>query len=226
MPNFPTAQVQLIDSRIDAAQVKPTKMGTVQDRESATARAIVSFDGSSGVGQPVKCFETVVVDIGDRVGLVKFEGEWIIVGNYTGRALGEVTLGINLSSQTDTTSATFVDMPTSPTAVLAKYRDLTQIAVLLGCTVFASDTTTDMEIGFNISSADGTINTDVSLTDWGHVAGPGLQSMVVAATTTALTLPGGQAYAILGRWKRNAGAGTLSMNGHGNIFIQAREVWS
>lgn len=225
MPDFPTATVQLIDERIDQSQLRPTKMGTVQDRESGTARAVVSFDGSSGLAQPVKCFETVVVDIGDRVGLIKFEGEWIIVGNYTGRSLGEALIGVNLSSQTDITSATFVDMPTSPTAVLVKQRDATQIAVLLGCSVFASDAVTDMEIGVNLASADGTISTDVAITDWGHVAGPGLMSMVVAGTTTALTLPGGQAYAIIGRWRKTAG-GTLSMNGHGNIFIQAREVWT
>lgn len=222
MPDFPTSQVELIDQRIDQSLVKPTKMGTVQDRETDTARAIVTFDGGAGVGQPVKCFENVVVDIGDRVGLAKLEGEWIIIGSYTPRLWGDVLVGVVLASGNTTTSATFVDVPSSPSASVVKYRDVTQLQLFIGITMTTTVSPTVVEIAANVALPDGT-NFDQVMYHRALNAPNDHRDLSGGLTTVGLTLPGG-GYAITARWRRLSGSGTLTMDSNDSCTVWAREV--
>jgi hypothetical protein len=220
--NFSEAQVSLIDQRIDDAQRRVTKMGTVQDREGATARAIVSFDGSSGVGQPVKCLETVVVDIGDRVAMAKVEGEWVIIGSYQPRLWGDSLSGLQMSSTSTTTSATFVDMPTSPRATLAKYRDATQLQIFVACSMTTTVNPTVVEVGGMITLPDATTSDQV-LFKRAINAASDHRDMSGGITTPGLTLPAG-AYTVTARWRRVSGTGTLTMDSNDGVTVWAREV--
>lgn len=220
--NYAAGLVELIDRRIDQSAIKPTKMGTVISRESATALAIVSFDGGSGIGQPVKCFETVVCNQGDRVGIVKLEGDWVIVGNYTLRTLGDELTSVQFVGSNTTTSATFVDMPAGSSITIFKAKDVTQFQIMIGMSGFTTVANAGFSVGANVMNSDGTINTDITLYqrafnsafehhDW------------TGGLTTALVLPS-DAYTITGRWLRRSGTGTLTMNSDNGVWIHVKEV--
>src|SRR6266542_2722738 len=86
MPVYAAGLCEIIDMRVVQAHVTITKMGTVTERDATGTRVLVSFDGSSGISQPVKCPGNIIVAEGDRVGLTKYESDWIISINYTADA--------------------------------------------------------------------------------------------------------------------------------------------
>jgi hypothetical protein len=221
MPSYSESQIALIDSRIDQATVKAQKMGTVQDREFGTARAIVVFDGSAGTGQSVKCFETVTVDVGDRVGLVKFEGEWIIVGSYTPRHMADVLLGVDMSSTNSTAVATYTDVPTSPRVNFVKTRDVTQLQLFIAISMYCGTSPTVAGVGVNITLPDGS-NFDQELYHRAINAANDHREMVGGITTPGLTLPGG-GYSVVARWRRISG-GTLFMDANDSCTLHVKEV--
>src|SRR4051794_37251256 len=136
MPDYGTSIVALIDSRVDQAQPRVTHFGTVTDRSTGSldpngaAWATVVFDGSAGATVEVKCFTSVLVAAGDRVGLVKFGRDWIIVGNYSARTLADVLVSGAFPSGS-TSSASYADMPGSPAVTLTKVCDDTVLRVAL-----------------------------------------------------------------------------------------------
>lgn len=219
--SYGASLVSLIDGRIDAAQVKPTKMGTVIDRSTTGARATVSLDGSSGIPQPVKCFETVVIDVGDRVGLIRFEGEWIIVGNYTLRTLGDALTCVNIVSTASTTSATLVDMPTSPSATIFKYRDTTQLQIIVAPSLYCTTATIVVEIGVNITFPDGTTSAIVLYRK--ALNSVNLHQDLYGGTQTAGTYPAGQ-YVATAQWRRLSGTGTATIDVNDSVTVHLKEV--
>lgn len=86
MPAYGVGQVELINDLIVESHATITKMGTVTERDATGTRVLVAFDGSSGISQPVKCPGSIIVATGDRVGLTKYESDWIISVNYTADA--------------------------------------------------------------------------------------------------------------------------------------------
>lgn len=220
--NYGASLIELIDRRIDQSALKPTKMGTVVSRESATALATVSFDGGSGIAQPVKCFDSVIVNQGDRVGLIKFEGDWAIVGNYTPRTLGDQFTSVQFASGNTTTSATFVDMPAGAALTIFKVKDVTQFQIRIGISGFTTVANTGFSVGANIENSDGSINTDVTLYQRAFNAAFEHHDWT-GGVKTALTLPS-DSYAITGRWLRRSGTGTLTMNSDNGVWIHVKEV--
>lgn len=213
-----------IDDRIRAAQVTVLKMGTVVDRDSAGARVSVIFDGGSGVAQPVKCLEDVIVFGGDRVGLVKFESDWVIVGNYTLRRLGDSLTSFQFTATTTgPTTSTLVDMPSSPTCILHKWRDETVVRVELqvSCLVITSGNTS-IQFGMHVASDDGvTAYDEIMFTRVFNTAG--VHGDVGGAINTG-ALPGNMNYALTVRWARTGGSGTPEVSVSDSVSIQAREV--
>lgn len=221
MPDYPEAMRQIIDERVAADRRTVTKMGTVQSRDSTGVRAEVALDGSSGVPQPVKCFESVVVDPGDRVGLVKFESDWIIVGNYSLRGLGKGHTTFEWGSLSSTTSASYVDMPSSPEVAFAKYRDSTLLR--LRCMVSAYVVTsgfTVMKVGYRLRDGD-TIDYDEDVARFDLVSTNNHYGWGGIATTAAL--PAGN-YTATARWVRVSGSGTLTVDAQDLIHMEAEEV--
>ena len=222
MPDYPTSLVNLIDQRVDEASPKPVKMATVQSRDSTSALAIVAFDGGSGVGQGVKCFESVVVDVGDRVGVIKFEGEWVIVGNYTLRFFGEQMGGFG-GSAGNTTSSSFADIPGTPRVQVTKYRDNTQFQIFLAQSMTSTVAATVVELAATIAYPDGVTTVDQVLYHRAINATADHRDMSGGLTTPGLTLPGG-AYSITARWRRVSGTGTLATDGNDSTTLWVREV--
>jgi len=223
MPDYAGGLLQLIDERVAVRLRSGTKMGTVQSRDSTGVRAMVAVDGSSGVPQPVKCFEHVLVDVGDRVGLVRFESDWVIVGNYSLRSLGAGHETFEWSSLSTTTSATYVDMPSSPQLSVPKYRDSTQFRVR--CMISAYVTTsgfTVMKTGFRIQGGDGAVDYDMDVARFDLVSTNSHYGWGGIATTTG-SLPAGN-YTMTARWLRVGGSGTLTVDAQDLIHMEAEEV--
>jgi hypothetical protein len=215
-------EIQLIDQRIDAAQVKAQKMGTVVTRDSTSPLVVVSFDGSSGIGQPAKCFETVVVDVGDRVGLIRFEGEWIVVGNYTARTWADELVGFAFTSTSTYSLATFADMPSSPAASFVKARDSTQLQIRLNLSCrSATAASTIGEFGLLITFPDATTLDQVVFRRVFNTADA--HQDMSAGLTTNLTLPAGP-YGLTARWRRVSGSGTLTVDVNDSVTMGVKEV--
>lgn len=220
--DYAASLVSLVDQRIDQAQLKPTKMGTVEARETDTARCLVTFDGTSGIAQPVKCFESVVVDTGDRVGLIKYEGEWVITGNYTPRTWADEMVFFQFSSSTAITGSSFVDMPSSPTASFTKARDSTQLQIEMSLSLRSDTATSTIEVGALITFPDAT-TTDQVLFHRIILVTAGAHFDCHGGVTTALTLPAGP-YGVTGRWRRSSGTGSPTIDSNDSITIHAKEV--
>jgi hypothetical protein len=232
MPTYPESQLELIDSRVRLGMARLTKMGTVAWRSSGSLAgdpgmyaASVVFDGSSGTAQPVKCFESVIVDIGDRVGVVRFESEWIIVSNYTLRTLGDASYEAPGANGGTTASATYVDMPGSPSAILnTKYRDDTLLRISMGVSMYSTAVTTIIEIAAYVASTDGSIAYDQRVIKFG--INPANEHTDATGWTTSAPLPGGVGYAVTGRWRRVSGTGTMTTDGNDHCYIRVEEVVS
>jgi hypothetical protein len=222
VPAFGQQMAALIDDQVQAGQSVSAKMGTVISRETASARAIVAFDGSSGIGQPVKCFETVICDTGDRVGLLKIEGDWIICGNYTLRTLCDEFMSIQYTSTTTTASTTFVDMPTGTVLPIVKVKDATNLRIFMTAALQATSTALLFTIGANITNADASISTDVNVIVRAFNPASTHQDWS-GGTVTSLSLPA-DSYTITGRWLKRSGTGSLSVNTDDGVTISVKEV--
>jgi hypothetical protein len=214
---------------------KLAKMGTVTGRDTTGARVLVTFDGSAGVSQPVKCPESVVVDTGDRVGLVKYEGgvlrrdgrpagdgDWIITVNYSLQTLCDAMNMFQWGSSGTTTSATFVDMPNSPSVTFTKMRDNTALRIWIGVSLFATVVPTVYHIGMHIASLDGLVSYDE---DMFHRAVNNVAHGDSSGWITTGALAAGQ-YTGTARWLRTSGTGTLTVDSNDSISMHIKEVVS
>lgn len=230
MPDYATSIIALIDGRVDQSRSRVTHFGTVTDRATGSLDpdgangATVVLDGSPGTTVPVKCFASVLVAGGDRVGLVKFGGDWIIVGNYTGRALADAFTDAGVSGSADNTTTTIIDMPGSPAVTYTKMRDDTIMRFRVALTMQSTTSTaaTVPLVGVRVTSADGVTAYDQ---DVGFYVFTSISRAFFAREREASSAHPAGVYTATGRWRRNSGASTLTINSGDSIQITAREVW-
>jgi hypothetical protein len=223
MPDYASSLNALVDERIDAAMGTATHMGTVAVRATTGNYAEVIFDGTSGVAMPVKCFEPVIVQPGDRVGLAKFGSDWIIVGNYTLRTLADVSMLFGFTGTGTTSVGTYADMQGSPTLTYTKVRDLTFMRYEISVTGYCTTPPNGWQQGCRITSADGvTVAYDQGVrvfTMNAAVTHTTIHGFVIASTAH----PAG-VYTMVARWARVSGAGVLDVDTADMIQMTAREV--
>jgi hypothetical protein len=222
MPDFAEAQHALIADIAAAGNTAVTKMGTVQSRDTTGPGATVIFDGSTGTAQPVKCFESVVVATGDRVGVARYESEWIITGNYTLRSLADRSLGGSSFTGGTTTLITFVDMPGLPgLSDVMKVRDATLLRISVDLSLRVSSPV-GVEVGVRITSLDGVTNSDQALvrriinsTNSHEELGGWVDTAAVAAGSYAFTM----------RWRRATGSTEiLTVDVNDSVSLRIQEV--
>lgn len=230
MPDYATSQVELIDARIAAATPKITKMGTVTSRDVwsdtglTNSRCMVVFDVSSGVAQPVKCPESVIVGVGDRVGLVRFESDWIITINYSLRTLCDAMNGFVWGSLLTTTSATFVDMPSSPSLEFVKTRADTFLRIWVGVSLYATGTMpVTFQIGVHLLSGDLSIDYDETM--FQRAIGDASKHHDYSGWITTGAVHA-DSYIATARWLRASGTGTLTVDPNDSISMHIIEVVS
>jgi hypothetical protein len=213
----------LVDERIDDSRVRSTKMGTVTGRDTTGARCLVTFDGSSGVSQPVKCPESVVVDVGNRVGLVKFESDWTITVNHSLETLCDQVSSFQWASSGTTTSVTFVDMPSSPSITFVKLRDATVLRIYVALSLYTTVAATVFHIGFHIASLDGLISYDEDVFHRAINTANAHADYSGWITTGALAAG---SYTGTARWLRTSGTGTMTTDSNDSISTRVQEAMS
>ena len=221
MAAFAESQYKLIEGIVAAGNSPATKMATVQSRDQYGVGATVVFDGSTGTAQPVKCFESVVIDVGDRVGVVRYESEWIITGNYTSRDLADASYGAQFPGTTTTNSGTFIDMSGSPSVSLTKMRAATLLRISIAVSL-RTDVAVFVEIAASVNSADGSIAYD-QLVMRQVLNNANAHTMMSAWCDTAAVVPGG--YIVVARWRRASGAAQIVQTDiNDTISMRVQEV--
>lgn len=222
MPAYADSLLAVIDARTAAGQQIITRMGTVVERDSTGSRVTVSFDGSTGVPQPVKCFEAVIVAEGDRVAVAKVESDWVVFGNYTLRTLADVNTHFQWPSTSTTTSTVFVDMPNSPSATLTKVRDNTFLRVGVETSLRTSVSPTVVQIGVNVSSP--TVAYDMIVIKFAFNVVTTHIGMAQTVTTPTADVAG--LFTVTARWMIFSGTTpTLTVDSADQISINVREVY-
>jgi hypothetical protein len=208
-----------------------TKMGTVVSRNTGPTTddaygtgVQVKFDSSSGTGQPVHCFSSVLVAAGDRVGVVQYESDWIVTGNYTQRTLADQSTSVTFSSLTQTTSATYIDLPTSPTVIYEKMRDDTIMEFSAGVSGFGSNALNGMWLGLRITAADASVDYDENVRKF-PLARPSVDyHFFWCGVVRAASAHPAMVYSATGRWYRYSGTGFVQVDSEDSVWIRCREV--
>lgn len=224
MPDYATSMLAIIRDEVSAGRPVVAKMGTVASRDTTGPRATVVFDGSSGTAQPVKCFENVVIAPGDRVGLIRYESEWIVTGNYSPTGLAYGHLAFTFAAQTDSTSATYVDMPSSPTVTYEKMRDDTLMEFHVEFSMRNSVSTVTTKLGLRVTASDGSIDYDQDVRQYA-VNAINIHTTIVGTVRAAAGHPAG-GYIATGRWMRTFGTDVMRVDTNDVMMITAREVWA
>jgi hypothetical protein len=221
MPDYAAAQLALIDSRVAAGGEVITRMGTVTQRDSSGTRVLVIFDGSTGVPQPVKCAENVLVTQDDRVLCLKVQSDWVVIGNYLLYTLADVNEDFAWPSSSTSTSAAYVDMPNSPSVTLFKMRDFTKLRIEIQMSMFVTVTGTVVEIGANVTS--GSVSYDVTVMH--QVLNAASFHLPMSRTVTTPTADVSDDFTITARWLRVSGTGVMTVDSNDRISINVREVY-
>jgi hypothetical protein len=224
MPAYGESLVGIIDARIAAYAAKSAKMATVSSRDGTGTRATVTFDGSSGTPQPVKCFSSVRVKVGDRVGVIRYESEWIVTANYSETDRADAGARFGFSSTTTNASATFVDLPTSPTVTYTKARDTTLMEFEIGTSIYASVGVTVVALGLRVTGVETGIDYDQEIKVYSIT--PANSKVPAHGISRPFVFHPAGDYTATGRWRRTAGTGNLTVDVNDSGFIRCREVWS
>lgn len=206
--------IRLIDQRVRAASAVTVSMGTIVDRDPAGVTATVMFDGST-VAVPCKIFGWQRVDSGERVGLLKFGSEWLVIGSYDESGLGEASATGYFTSTNTTTTASFADAGDGATVTFTKVRDTTAIRVGLIAYAYSTATATIAQFGVNVAGTDYAV---------GYLAyNVANQHMPIGGFTRITGIPAGT-YTIPVRWRRISGAGIVNINGDDRYSFEVDEI--
>jgi hypothetical protein len=199
---------------IVAASKKPSqRAGTVVGRDDDTAKVLVIFDGDA-LAVPVKCFANVDAFPGDRVGLVRFDSDWIIVGSFTRH--GPSIMGIrDILGVTSTSSASFVDMDGGHAFLWRKQYDETRTRITMMVSGYTNDPGSEVSYGVNIVGyADVTVAHN-------------LYSAATHEVTSGIKIePAFSAgyWWIYSRWRLNAGTGPVACNAADRLTVVVEEI--
>jgi hypothetical protein len=218
---YNAAWLDLIDQRVRAGQDTTRAMGTVVTYETVAPRCTVTFDGSAQA-IPVKMFPDINAIAGDRVGLVKFGTEWVVVGSFTNRPLTVAGLGV-APTPGNTASATYADMPGPPTFPFFKRWDTTRVKLDVAVIGYGDSLGLIAEFGVQFGALTTIPVFTYPLASTTGGASP-LYIVTMAGTSyvPAVTVPAGQYTAVL-RWRRTV-TGTLFVTADGWISVTATEI--
>lgn len=215
MTRFDEAILGAVEEMIAAAGVVMQHPGTMQSRDTTGTGGAAIFDGSAR-SVPVKVPGSVHAFAGDRVGLVKFGSDWVVVHCFT--RWGDSEAGVNSVAGNDsTTSAAYSAVAGVPTFTWRKRYDDSRAALRLTAGAFSGTAPAQGEYGLQLD--DGTTATDYFLlrlrTDaGGHVSG--------SAEDIISGVPAGL-YTVTVRWRKTSG-GTMQLNNIDTVSARCRET--
>ncbi len=123
----------------------------------------------------------------------------------------------NLLSASTTTSATYVNLPTTSSFSFTKLQDATRLRIDIATTAFIATSDAEGRFGVLVNGVDyDLVNWDAStLSDRAGWAG--------FAYIPAASVPAG-VYTVQGRWRRVAGTGTLTVQATDWLSLSCREI--
>lgn len=209
---------ELIDKKVNG---RVTAQGTVVSRSGSFTdpKLSVAVDWSP-VALPMKAFGNVWARAGDRVGLLRVESGWVVVGSWTPPRLGEASVQTAFPTGS-TTSASYGDSPGSDQVVtLTKYWDETDVSAFTVASAFClgsagtslSFAVKFVELGSTFECAYYLFNT---LSD---------HRTIVGGSDPIPNIPAG-VHTVRLQWKRPGGAGTPSVNADDWCWLSAREIF-
>lgn len=134
MTEFADGLADYVDGRIAKAVQKFTSPGTVVTATADSVNVDVIMDGSNA-STPCKTYRNVRCKKGDRVGLVKFGSDWVVVGTYGFSGWPKVYGTTDFCSSANTTSGTYSAMPVAPFTYTKEF-DATKSWMFLSVEVF------------------------------------------------------------------------------------------
>lgn len=206
----------VISHMITASKDQITAQGTLTERSAALPGHGMCIIDPSTQAVPVKIFRGTPVRPGDRVCLIKFGSDWVVVDGFgTSFIPAPITGVFDFNPIFTTTSASYVDMGDSPTITLTKRYDWTDIDVDWRSTSYAVGTSSAVMFGLLVNGV------DYDVLRFTHT-----QSTVRMPQTARVQindLPAGQ-WSFVGRWFRASGTATLTMNLDDYLYLTVTEV--
>jgi hypothetical protein len=215
--------LNFVDDLIAQHRPDEAKMGTIADHPDGTDIVFVVFDGSS-LAVPVRTFANVRPRGGDRVGVLKFGADWVVVGVY-GPAWPSQADTQQLNGTGSTTSASFVDMPGPKEFAFTKEYDYTRIRLAGAFMAYSSGADANAAFGLRLigtGTSNGTFDQDYTIALFRYATAS--VRLPTSGFKRIISVPVGP-YTIRARWKRTGGTGTLQADPSPDaISIEAAEI--
>lgn len=217
MNGFSVDMLRAIDERIAGWRERVTAVGTVTSRSATrTVNTLdVAFDGSA-MSVQVKQFAGVMARAGDRVGLVKFGGEWVVVGSFTPFDVDDVGY-LGAADAGSTVSSTYVATPSAEDLIFTKAWTDTNARMTVNVGAYASAGTTGVAFGLHFAELAITYDVANLIID---VAGA---HRFVAGLRIEPGIPAGT-YTVGLRWKRSFAGGTVQQDSNDWVSFGVAEV--
>lgn len=213
--------VDLIDARIKQNMSKQKTMGTMTARDTTGPGAMVVFDGAV-VEIPCRVAGNVHAAAGDRVGLIQFGNDWVVMFTYARRALGHTkTAGVfSVGTKGNTT---WEDMPGSPTVTVTKHYDSTMLGIEVHASAYATTSSAKINVGVRITNPAAAYDNDNSV--YLFLYNDTLKHLAYSGTNwTPNGVPPAGQYTLVLRWRREDGTGTLNVDGSDWYSLEVTEL--
>lgn len=217
MAGFSADMLRTIDQMMASRRDRVTAVGTVTSRSAISTdnRLSVAFDGSS-LSVPVKQFAGVMARAGDRVGLLKFGVEWVVVGTFTATDPEDVAY-LGAAAIGSTTSATYVATPSAEEVTFVKAWDDTNVRMAVNVGVYANASTTG--VAFGLRFAELALNYDVAQL----IIDTASAHKFVAGLRIEPGIPAGT-YTVQLQWKRSFAGSTVQQDANDWVSFGVSEV--
>ena len=213
-PELLLAIDQRIEQRFDALlkMGRLTARGTVTDYRPGTLDAMVTFDGSIQ-SVPVKVYRSCRPLEGDRVGLLKFYGQWFIVANEAYRGPSSAAVWNSAAVFGTKSDGTYSAVPTNVVTTITKRYPDSKLWVGVQASAYTDTASTSGWWSALITGTDidgNTVNQEFNLAFHQHNLVNVHHSF---GGVHRLDMPAGELTLTL-RWRRGVGGGALKTDSY------------
>lgn len=202
-----------------------TALGTLVDRDVDGTTGRATFDPSSNP-VPVKISGGLEVFEGDRVGMVRTGGFWMVVGCLSVRGMGETSVrGVGLSTGT-TTSAVMADAAAITTLTgFRKFYSATSVKIQLMTGIRSTAIATIVELAARVTGTvyDGSAYDSGDLVVTRFVFNSVNVHFQIGGEIRLTTVQPGT-YDVTPRWRLATGTATLTIDPNDYYNLQADEI--
>lgn len=208
----------IVDRSKSLGLVWTRRMGTVVDGETDPANVTLTMDGDTAIVTAASMVGALSEGTRVYVDMVPPAANFITgvdADSFNPLLFDSKNTNTALSNAT-TTSASYTDLPGSPQVTLVKNYVNTRIRIDMNVTVSSSLANTNARFAAQLG---GTTDVDVA-----QILVNPANTHLQAAGTLITTWAAAGAVTIIGRWRRVAGGGTLTLDGNDWFSLTAAEI--